>query len=107
MKKWIFYFFYTLILSTKIYAWWDVPHMLIAQIAYDQLQPSTREQAENLLTYFKDDFPQSSTFITSSCFADDMTTLGLSGFKVWHGMLTPYSPDNTLSENSKRCIETL
>jgi S1/P1 Nuclease len=91
----------------KVYSWWDVPHMLITQIAKKQLDPSTIKKIELLIEYFKDDFPESSSFLTASCFPDDITSLGLSGFKVWHGVLTPYSVDGFLSEKEIGCIEPL
>jgi hypothetical protein len=94
-------------LTANIQCWWDVPHMLVAQIAKNELTPSECDQLEDILSYFKEDFPASSSLITASCFADDITILGLSGFKVWHGLLKPYSPDNYLSEESISCIEAL
>lgn len=107
MKNWFLYFVFILSVSSKVHGWWDVPHMLIAQIAKDNLDASTSDQVEEILSYFEEDFPASSSFITASCFPDDITSLGLSGFKVWHGMLKPYSPDNFLSEESLLCIEAL
>lgn len=81
--------------------------MLIAQIAKNQLDSSTIQQIEDLLGYFENDFPESNTLITASCFPDDITTIGLSGFKVWHGVLTPYNPEGYLSAKEMRCIESL
>lgn len=93
--------------SAKLFAWWDVPHMLICQIAKNQLDIATIQKVENVLSYFQNDFPESSTFVTASCFPDDITTLGLSGFKVWHGVLVPYNIDNFLTEREIGCIESL
>ena len=111
MNKIIKTFLMSLFLFSSIaqdaYAWWDVSHMVVAQIAKDQIDLKTLTKAENLLEYFKDGFPASSTFITSSCFPDDITSIGLSGFKVWHGVLTPYSIDGYLSEKEIGCIEAL
>ncbi|NGX55054.1 MAG: hypothetical protein KR126chlam2_00676 [Chlamydiae bacterium] len=81
--------------------------MLVSQIAKNQMDADTIRKVEESLNYFGDDFPESSTFITASCFPDDITTLGLSGFKVWHGVLTPYSVDNFLTDREIGCIETL
>ncbi len=81
--------------------------MLVCQIAKSELNDDTVQKVERLLAHFEKDFPESSTFITASCFADDITSMGLSGFKVWHGVLTPYCFDNTLSEKEIGIIETL
>lgn len=107
MKIWNLWLIYLFCCCSNIDGWWDAPHMLIAQIAHDNLPPTARKEAEDLLAYLQEDFPESSTFITAACFPDDITSLGISGFKVWHGMLTPYSPDNYLSEQAKGCIEAL
>lgn len=107
MKTKLALVFFTFIYSLKLFAWWDVPHMLICQIAKDQLDTEMIQKVEELLTYFEDDFPESSTFVTASCFPDDLTPLGLSGFKVWHGVLTPYYIDDFLDEKELGCIEAL
>lgn len=107
MKKMFAALIFALLFSVKLFAWWDVPHMLICQIAKDQLDAATIQKVEELLSHFGKDFPESSTFITASCFPDDITTLGLSGFKVWHGVLTPYSVDNFLTEREIGCIGSL
>ncbi|MBA2728054.1 MAG: S1/P1 nuclease [Parachlamydiaceae bacterium] len=107
MKKWFLYFIIVICLTVKVHGWWDVPHMLVAQIAKDNIEPKTCERVEELLSYFKDHFPKSNSIVTAACFPDDITSLGLSGFKVWHGMLTPYCPDHYLSEETFSCIEAL
>lgn len=107
MKKKLLTVFFVFFFSCKLFAWWDAPHMLICQIAKDQLDAATVQKVENLLAHFESDFPESSTFLTASCFPDDITSLGLSGFKVWHGVLTPYSVDNFLTEREIGCIESL
>jgi hypothetical protein len=107
MRKKLLIIFFAFFFSIKLFAWWDVPHMLICQIAKDQLDAAIIQKVENLLSHFENDFPESSTFITASCFPDDITTLGLSGFKVWHCVLTPYNVDNFLTEREIGCIEAL
>lgn len=107
MKKKLTAVFFVFFFSVKLFGWWDVPHMLICQIAKDQLDDATIQKVEDLVAYFESDFPESSTFVTGSCFPDDITTLGLSGFKVWHGVLTPYSINNFLTEREIGCIESL
>jgi hypothetical protein len=99
--------FFVLFYTSTLFGWWDVPHMLVCQIAKNQLDERTIHQVEEVLAYFHEDFPESSTFVTASCFPDDITTLGLSGFKVWHGVLKPYSLNNFLTDREKGCIETL
>ena len=60
MNKIIKTFLMSLFLFSSIaqnaHAWWDVSHMVVAQIAKDQLDIKTLTKAEDLLEYFKDDF---------------------------------------------------
>jgi hypothetical protein len=107
VKRKLIIFLCLLWISVDLFSWWDVPHMLIAQIAKDQLEPEVVQKVEDLLSYFEEDFPESNTFVTASCFPDDITSLGLSGFKVWHGVLTPYCIDSFLTERETSCIEAL
>jgi hypothetical protein len=89
------------------FGWWDTPHMIIMEICRNQLDETTIQQTSRIIEYLKDDFPESSCFLTAACFPDDLTPNGLAGFKVWHGVLTPYSPDGFLSEQSENCILSL
>lgn len=93
--------------SLRLFAWWDVPHMLICEIAKNQLDFQTIQKIEKMLAHFEKDFPESSSFKTASCFPDDITSLGLSGFKAWHGILTPYSKDDFLTPREIGCIKAL
>jgi len=92
---------------SPLYGWWDVPHMVIVEIAKTQLDPSVIQVAEQMVQYFQKDFPENNSLTTAACFPDDMTTLGLSGFKVWHGVLRPYNPDGILSEKEISIISSL
>ena len=79
--------------TTKLFAWWDSAHMVVAQIARDHMKEETIQKAEAILEPLNGSFPQCGTFVTASCFPDDLTSIGLAGFKVWHGMLKPYDPE--------------
>ncbi|MCH9609516.1 MAG: hypothetical protein S4CHLAM45_14320 [Chlamydiales bacterium] len=99
--------FLIITLSQTGFTWWDTAHMLTVQVAKSQLTPPVQKKIQDVISYFEEDFPNCNTLLTASCFPDDMTSLGLSGFKVWHGVLKPYDPDNILSEREINIIETL
>ena len=90
-----------------LFGWWDVAHMLTAEIAMQQLSPQAAERVEEIVGYLGEDFPESSDPITAACFPDDLTPLGLAGFKVWHGVLTPYDPEHILNDVARGSIDTL
>lgn len=86
-----------------LYGWWDEGHMAIAKIAYDRLTPAAREEATRLIAIFSPFFPDSTTFITSACWPDDISDRGIRGFSSWHHSSLPYDPDAflTASETEK------
>jgi hypothetical protein len=90
--------------STLGYCWYDTGHMLIAQIAKECCSDDVVKNVEQQLSYFHDDFPESSTFVTSACFADDIVHLGRS----WHLIALPYDSDDILSpEDVSRLMEVV
>lgn len=81
--------------------------MIVCQIAKDQLDEVTIRKVEEVLAYFESDFPESSTFLTASCFADDLTSLGVTGLRVWHGVRKVYSADDFLTQGEIERIEAI
>ncbi|NGX61563.1 MAG: hypothetical protein K940chlam9_01050 [Chlamydiae bacterium] len=107
MRRVFFLLSFVLFIPLQGFAWWDVGHMLTVEVARSQLDPAVVAKIEKIVGQFEKDFPRCSTFTTASCFPDDITSMGLSGFKVWHGVLSPYDPDGILSEREKEVINTL
>jgi hypothetical protein len=96
-----------ILLPSFALCWWDAPHMIIMEICRNQLDSKTICRVEKIIKYLEHEFPESSCFLTAACFPDDLTPNGLSGFKVWHGILTPYSPDGFLTKHAEGCISSL
>jgi hypothetical protein len=80
-----------------MYGWWDLGHMAVAQIAYEELTPEVRQKADACLKSVSADFPLTSDFVSCSTWADDISNAGIRAFFVWHGSARPYSLDGTLS----------
>jgi hypothetical protein len=70
--------------SVKAFAWWDTPHMLVAQIAYEKLTPEVRQKADDLIARHAEQYPESSNFITASLWADDIRAQGDKTYSSWH-----------------------
>jgi hypothetical protein len=96
-------------------AWNDTGHMLVAEIAYQRLSPSAKARVEALVAIQAE--PENSTFVTASCWADDLKRYDVHAYDTWHYIDMPFSPDNTplpplpKDENvvwaMKQCISTL
>jgi len=87
---------FSLTTSTS-FAWWDVGHMVIAQIAYEELTPEAREKVDEYIDVVSGDFPGYSDFISASVWADDISESGIKSFFFWHGASRPYDPLGVLS----------
>ncbi len=104
-----------LLLPQAAWAWNDTGHMLVAQIAYGRLTANAKARIEALLAL--DAEPENNTFVTASCWADDLKRYGVHAFDTWHFIDTPFSPDNTPTPASppdvnvvwamKQCIQTI
>jgi len=81
------------VIPAPAHAWWNTGHMVVAQIAYDRLQPRVKAEAERLLAI--DARPESSMFVTAAAWADDLKTLDVHLYDEWHYLDIPFSPDNT------------
>lgn len=90
--------------NLSLHAWWDEGHMAVAKIAYDRLEPVQRKKADELVEIFSNFFPSSSTFITASCWPDDIRDYGITAFASWHYSSIPYAPNGFLSSEEKQQI---
>jgi hypothetical protein len=65
-------------------AWWDVGHMTVAQIAYDELTPSARKWADSLIVTLAINYPQTHNFVEASTWPDDLKQHGVGAYSSWH-----------------------
>jgi len=79
------------------FAWWDTGHVVVGQIASNWLEKESVEVKKaidnalaSLLTYSS----ESSTFITSACWMDDLKTRGIQQFDNWHFINIPICDNN-------------
>jgi S1/P1 Nuclease len=85
-------------LSNQVMAWNAEGHMVVAQIAYNHLDPAVKAKCDALiavpLTYGND---SNSNFVTSACWADDhKADLGTGGL---HFINLPFSLDTATTNN--------
>jgi hypothetical protein len=98
-------------------AWNQEGHMIVAQLAYNHLDPTVKARCDELIAYpLNQSSSATNTFVTAASWADDFKTeLGTS---TWHYIDLPISLDGTSFANFvpptfdvvqaiKRCIATL
>lgn len=77
-------------------AWDPLGHMLVGQIAYDNLTPTAKKNIDDLITRFnevdKPDAPY--TFVTVPCWMDDIRSRPeMKPFAVWHYVNLPFTAE--------------
>ncbi|PIQ28343.1 hypothetical protein COW36_04085 [bacterium (Candidatus Blackallbacteria) CG17_big_fil_post_rev_8_21_14_2_50_48_46] len=89
-------------ISSPAYAWWDTGHMITAWIAYQELRPAVRTEADRLIQLldFADDLPQKRHFVPVSVWMDETKARGLKTFDNWHYANIPYNPEGLLALNA-------
>lgn len=73
-----------LLFTCNAYAWFDSGHMIIAQIAYDQLTEDTRTQVNALLKELANIPPSYSDFLRCATWMDGIKSTGLEFFNDLH-----------------------
>jgi hypothetical protein len=89
----------TVLMSGHARAWNGEGHMVVAQMAYNHLDPVVKTQCDNLISFpVMNASNSNSNFVTSACWADDIKSF-TSAFSSWHYIDIPFSLDGT-STNS-------
>lgn len=84
-----------LLLSVSV-AWWDIGHILTAEIARRRLEPTQRDQLDALLALEGGFYPYTSTISYAAIWMDDIRT-SIDAFGPWHYINWPYC-NGTLPE---------
>lgn len=92
MKKHLLFLF-CLHLMVPLKAWWDPGHMLVALIAYNQLNDKARAEVDRLTRVLQRDYAQVNHFAITGCWPDDLKEMGVRSFDTWHYTNIPYNPD--------------
>lgn len=77
--------FISMMLSTaNTFGWHDAGHMMVAEIAYKNLDKKILPQVDNLISHNAQEYPKNATFVTASAWADDIIGHGIDFFNNWH-----------------------
>ncbi len=74
-------------------AWWDTGHMVVAQIAYDELKPDARKWADGLIATVTANYPATHNFVEASAWPDDLKGHGVTAYNTWHYTNIPLNDD--------------
>lgn len=87
---------FLLVFSPATFAWNNTGHMLIAEIAYEQLSPEVKERVEDLSGLLREFYPYNSRFVRAAVWADWLKGSSVHAFDSWHYIDLPYAMDATV-----------
>ncbi len=86
-------------LSFQSFAWNALGHEVIANIAYDHLNPKARETVDQLVSQFSKEYPTFTTFNQLAIWPDKLREQKIESFTHWHYIDFPFSEDGTELKN--------
>jgi hypothetical protein len=81
------------------YGWNMVGHMVVANIAYDQLTPTAKRKVNAITKVVGKYYPSSNTFVRSAAWPDWIKS-EVSVYNQWHYIDTPWITDKTISPSA-------
>lgn len=81
------------------YAWNTVGHMLIAEIAYEKLNPSVKEKVNNLVATLGKEYPYITRFEQMAPWPDTLRYQKIETYSHWHYIDNAFSNDGTPLKN--------
>ncbi|RDI45210.1 S1/P1 nuclease [Aquicella lusitana] len=92
-------FFCSLILPSVTFAWNALGHMVVAQIAYQELSPAARAKADKLVDYFHSEYPEMESFLNIAYWPDAIRSQKIDTYTRWHYIDIAFSNDGTPLKN--------
>jgi hypothetical protein len=88
-KKYFLFIF--LFFSSTVFGWGVTGHLVIAQIAYDNLTPNARSHVDQLTKTFSNSYPAFNTFELMADWPDEIRNQNINAFNSWHFINRPLS----------------
>jgi hypothetical protein len=99
MKKYIACLILACLFPLKTFAWNALGHMVIANIAYQNLKPEVKQKVDNLVTYMHQQYADMGTFINISYWPDAIRSQKVETYTHWHYIDVAFSNDGTSVKN--------
>jgi hypothetical protein len=77
----------------SVKSWGQDGHMIVAQIAYTQLNTAAQDWLKDQIHIYSDYYPNTSDYLSVAVWADMIRSANINTFTGWHFIDTPYSPD--------------
>lgn len=110
MKKYVFKFFMFLFIFSLtrfeyVQGWASGGHMTVAEIAYEQLHPKAKAQADELISILVPFYPENDTFVKAATWLDLINHHDFRLLSKWHYTNKPFDPEGILTNNDHKLIQ--
>jgi hypothetical protein len=92
-------FFFAFAQSQPLFAWNALGHMVIADIAYQNIDTDVRQKLNDLMKYFNQEYPGYTSYMQAAPWPDLLRVQKVEMFTHWHYIDLPFSEDNTPLKN--------
>lgn len=89
------------LISPSLFSWNDAGHMIVAEIAYQQLNPSAKEKSDSFNLVINEILPEFNHLHSAATYPDKAKD---EMHFAWHYTNIPFDPDGTLSQEEKNQI---
>lgn len=86
-------------LSAATFSWNALGHMLIAQIAYQHLNPNTQKQVDTLIEKFQLEYPDITMYMQAAAWPDAIRGQNIETYTHWHYIDYAISTDGSSLKN--------
>src|SRR3990167_1519864 len=81
------------------HAWNALGHMVVANIAYQNLEPNVKKKIDNIVSYFSLEYPGMASFLQMAYWPDTLHAQKIETFTHWHYIDIPFSQDGSPLKN--------
>lgn len=92
--------FLFLFIPIKVYSWNAIGHMVIADIAYQNLKPTARAKVDEMVANLHKEYPNTGTFLQLAYWLDEIRGQHIDTYAHWHYIDVPFSTDGTPIKNT-------
>lgn len=81
------------LISISTFAWNAIGHMVVANIAYQNLTPQARAKVDKMVGELNQEYPEMKTFVNIAYWPDSIRSQHIESFTHWHYIDNPYVVD--------------
>jgi hypothetical protein len=93
------FLFFSVFFSYPVFAWNQIGHELVANIAYQNLEPATRAKIDDMVTRLHAEYPNMDSYLQMAIWPDELRKQKIETYTHWHYINYSFSNDGTTLPN--------